>query len=152
MGEGLSGKRKTGFGEVVEGIDQNLLQPGTGKSLPHPAKQALGFAGEVGLDPLNVVGGAVVTNVGRAARAANDVDTVSDFVRTAVRKSALDKGVRNADELNVLEEVGRKVARNQARTVHGGATTGRTLTGSHFGPSVGSQVASELRTMRLGNF
>lgn len=89
---GFSLNERTGYGEVVEenykralegqtpkpGLLGTILDQGmTIKDLPdplqHPAKIAAGAAGEIGFDPLNLVGGAAVATTGKAVKAGSEI-------------------------------------------------------------------------------
>ncbi len=195
---GLSGKDKSGFGEVVENVtrpqgstytdeDGNeqhvkrtpagnlvsaaVMNPVTVAALrasgkyaaDNPdanfvqgfnenSKRALGAWGEIGADPLNVVGGAVVTQSVKGQGAVDRAvirNATRDIVEDAVKSTP---GLSNRIA-RTLGDDAEELINKTVLDVKGGARRGTTLTGGRtFAPGVSSVITGNARTRALEPF
>ena len=176
-GRGLTGKNKTGFGEVYEEFKEGSATP-VGEELRKleerdpRLEQAIartsGFAGEIFADPLNVVGGGsvgVLRETGERATREAITHTAQEAAERAIRDAFQGQKLRPmnmpggkfAPGADVLATVGRdKVQEAVERAileVRGGAKRGYTNLGrENFGPAVAQQVTEQVRTSLLKNF
>lgn len=160
--EGLSGQKKTGFGEVVEEVVPDA---------PLNLKRALGFVGEIGLDPLNYVG---VGLAGKAGKGVKGVDEIKALYKGIARQAADDIGMtRFLDKkvaTSVVDDLGRKISPNlpQAKTylddvvdkafddtvleLEKGLAGGRILGGELLPATVSTKVTDSMRNLYYKDF
>ena len=150
---GLSGKEKTGFGEVIQAqvdagasgevspIEGALTgglfgavgqqfgryqdRSGTGAEVQKWAQRVGGLSGELALDPVNLVGGKIFTAVGGAVKSGQNADDVyRGLISKAVDDSIDSKGL--AKQFDVQKPIRRPDPNNPGKFISPNLPVGRT--------------------------